>query len=105
MARPKQQRAVHHTAGHTFFKPCGTLVSRLETVTLNVEELEAIRLKDNLRYDQSRAATLMNVSQPTFHRVLAQARKKVADALVQGKAIRISSGNYVRHHRCTCEKR
>ena len=67
----------------------------LERVSLVVEELEAVRLKDLEGLDQEKAATTMNVSQPTFHRILQSAHNKVADALVNGKAIRIEGGDYV----------
>lgn len=62
---------------------------------LKVEELESIRLKDYLRLSQDEAAERMGVSQPTFHRILSEARRKIAEALVEGKAIRIEGGNYV----------
>jgi predicted RNA-binding Zn-ribbon protein involved in translation (DUF1610 family) len=59
-----------------------------------MEEMESIRLKDHLGMDQREAAELMKVSQPTFHRILAEARKKIGCALVCGKAIRIHGGTY-----------
>jgi predicted DNA-binding protein (UPF0251 family) len=67
----------------------------LDRVSLAVEELEAVRLKDLEGLDQEKAAATMNVSQPTFHRVLESARRKIADALVGGKAIKIEGGEYV----------
>ena len=67
----------------------------LDRVSLAVDELEAIRLKDFESMEQERAAEKMNVSQPTFHRILQSAHSKVADALVNGKAIRIEGGEYV----------
>jgi len=60
-----------------------------------VDELEAIRLKDLDGLDQEKAAAAMNVSQPTFHRTLDSSHRKVADALVNGKAIRIEGGSYM----------
>jgi len=59
-----------------------------------MEEMESIRLKDHLGMDQREAAELMKVSQPTFHRILAEARKKIGCALVCGKALRIHGGTY-----------
>jgi DNA-directed RNA polymerase subunit RPC12/RpoP len=61
---------------------------------LSVDEFEAIRLKDLEGLEQTAAADSMRISQPTFHRVIEAARKKVADALVNGKAIRIEGGEY-----------
>ncbi|MEM7825562.1 MAG: DUF134 domain-containing protein [Candidatus Aenigmatarchaeota archaeon] len=66
----------------------------LEEVTLTIEELEAIRLKDLEKLDQESSAKKMKISQPTFNRLLDSARKKVAEALVGGKALRIEGGNY-----------
>jgi len=62
---------------------------------LKVEELESIRLKDYLRLDQAESAKLMDISQPTFHRILTEAHRKIAEAFVEGKAIRIEGGSYV----------
>jgi predicted DNA-binding protein (UPF0251 family) len=67
----------------------------LERVSLVVEELEAVRLKDLEGLDQDKAAATMNVSQPTFHRIIESAHRKIADALVSGKAIKIGGGDYV----------
>lgn len=61
---------------------------------LTMDELEAIRLKDFENLEQEQAAKKMNISQPTFNRLLRSARGKVADALVNGKAIKIEGGTY-----------
>ena len=70
-------------------------MTSLVCVKLNVDEFEAMRLKDLQGLEQTAAADSMHISQPTFHRVIEAARKKVADALVNGKAIRIEGGDYV----------
>lgn len=70
-------------------------MTSLECVELSVDEFEAIRLKDLQGLEQTAAADSMHVSQPTFHRIIEAARKKVADALVNGKAMRIEGGDYV----------
>ena len=62
---------------------------------LKVDELESIRLKDLLGLTQEEAARRMGVSQPTFHRILQAARRKIASALVEGKALRIEGGDFV----------
>jgi predicted DNA-binding protein (UPF0251 family) len=69
-------------------------MTSLKSVDLSVDEFEAIRLKDLEGLEQTAAADSMRISQPTFHRVIEAARKKVADALVNGKAIRIEGGEY-----------
>lgn len=78
----------------TFFKPAGIPLKALEEVQLTVEEIEAVRLKDLEGLEQEEAAEKMNISRPTFQRVLASARQKIADALLNGKAIRIEGGNF-----------
>jgi predicted DNA-binding protein (UPF0251 family) len=67
----------------------------LEKVKLAVEEFEAVRLKDLEGLEQEKVAAKMNVSQPTLHHILQSARRKIADSLVQGKAIVIEGGYYV----------
>ncbi len=94
MARPKLCRRVSSEPNITYFKPAGVRLLHLEDVKLNVDELEAIKLKDFFNLDQKEAAERMKVSQPTMHRLLQSARRKIAEALVKGKAIRIEGGNY-----------
>jgi len=75
----------------------------LEEVVVSVEEAEAVRLKDLEGLEQEQCAGRMNISRPTFQRVLESARRKVADALLHGKAIKIGGGNYemaMRRFRC-----
>ncbi len=63
-------------------------------VYLLIEELESLRLKDVEKLEQEECAKRMHISRPTFHRLLELAREKVADALIHGKAIRVSGGNF-----------
>jgi predicted DNA-binding protein (UPF0251 family) len=76
----------------TYFKPAGVPVASLEESVLTVDGFEAVRLKDLEGLEQEEAGERMGVSQPTFHRILLAARKTVADAIVNGKAIRIEGG-------------
>ncbi len=94
MSRPLKCRRVAFIPGVTYFKPAGIPLRALEEVRLSVEEAEAIRLKDLEGLEQKQGAEKMNVSRPTFQRVLASARQKIADALLNGKAIRIEGGNF-----------
>lgn len=66
----------------------------LREEVLSVEELEAVRLKDLEGLEQEECAERMQVSRPTFQRVLVSAREKIARALVEGAAIRVEGGNY-----------
>lgn len=94
MPRPRLLRNVYLTPGVTYFKPAGVRMADLEEIVLTVEEFEAIRLKDVEGLDELDAAKKMNVSQPTFNRMIGQARKKLADAVVNGKAVRIEGGSF-----------
>ncbi|MGI5920979.1 MAG: DUF134 domain-containing protein [Syntrophomonadaceae bacterium] len=76
------------------FKPVGIPLSALEEVVLKVEEIEAIRLKNLLNLEQEECAEMMRISRPTFQRILGDAYSKIADALSNGKGIRIEGGSY-----------
>ena len=80
--------------GVTYYKPAGVPLRFLDEVCLSIEELEALRLKDIEDLDQEHCARQMNISRPTFQRVLGSARKKIAEALLKGKAIKIEGGAY-----------
>ena len=92
MARPRLCRRVRFNPNVTYFKPRGISLRELEEVILNVDEFEAVRLKDLEELEQEECAKKMNISQPTFHRLVSSARKKIADAIINGKAIRIEGG-------------
>jgi predicted DNA-binding protein (UPF0251 family) len=74
------------------FKPAGVPLSHLEEVALSIDELEALRLADLEGLYQDDAAARMEVSRPTFARIVGASRRKVAEALVHGRALRIGGG-------------
>ncbi len=94
MPRPIKCRRVSFFPQIKYFKPVGIPLKNLEEECLTMEELEAIRLKDLENLEQEQGALRMNVSRPTFQRVLTSARRKIAAALLQGKAIRIEGGRF-----------
>jgi len=94
MPRPIKWRRVAFMPQVTYFKPVGIPLRSLEDVCLSVEEAEAIRLKDLEGLEQEECGERMHISRPTFSRVLESARKKLADALISGKAIRVEGGNF-----------
>jgi predicted DNA-binding protein (UPF0251 family) len=94
MPRPIKCRRVSFFPQARYFKPAGVPIKELDEVCLSVEELEAIRLKDLEGLEQEQGAEKMKVSRPTFQRVLTSARQKIADALFNGKAVRIEGGNF-----------
>lgn len=94
MPRPPKRRRVEFVPSITYFKPAGIPLRQLEEVCLTIDEVEALRLKDVEGLDQEDAAERMSVAQSTFQRILVNARSKVAQAIVEGKAIRIEGGHY-----------
>jgi len=86
-------RRIYEEPDVTYFKPRGIPLMEMEDVNISVDEFEAIRLKDYKGLEQKDVAKKMRISQPTLHRMLVSARKKIAEALVEGKAIRIKGGN------------
>jgi len=89
MTRPKKNRCLRFNPEVLYFKPRGIPLSTLEEEELFHDELEALKLHDVDRLEQKEAAKKMNISQPTFGRILDKAYKKIATAIVKGKAIKI----------------
>ncbi|MHA1368866.1 MAG: DUF134 domain-containing protein [Promethearchaeota archaeon] len=97
MPRPRKLKIIHGfpiPMDRAIFKPIGIPLRDLEYNVLTVEEFEAIRLIDGENYSQIDAASLMKISQPTISRILNSGRHKIADSLINGKAIRIEGGNF-----------
>lgn len=90
MARPIKCRRVCCVPEARYFKPRGIPMTQLEEVSLALDELEALRLADLQGLYQEAAAAQMGVSRQTFGTIVASARRKVAEALIQGKALRIA---------------
>lgn len=92
MARPKCCRRVSGIPTSTYFKPRGIPLTDLEETVLGVDEFEAIRLADFEGLYHEKAASKMDISRQTFGRIIEAARKKISEALVKGKALRIEGG-------------
>ncbi|AEA33355.1 DUF134 domain-containing protein [Hippea maritima] len=89
MPRRRKRGRVRFRFGRVCFKPCGIPANTLDRVTLSYDELEAIRLADFEGLYQQQASELMQVSRPTFSRIIERAHQKIADALIHSKAIEI----------------
>jgi uncharacterized protein len=89
MPRPKLPRRLRFNPEVAYFKPRGIPLRELEEVVLGADELEAIKLHDVDGMDHTAAAQYMDISQPTFGRILNEAYRKIALALIKGKAIRL----------------
>lgn len=90
--RPKKTRWIKCLPGERCFKPRCKPLGKLEAVSLTLDEFEAMRLACLKGMKQIDAAKLMKISRPTFSRILTSAQKKIADGLVNIKAIRIEGG-------------
>lgn len=93
MSRPKNNRIVHEPPLFTSFKPMGVKGLSLEQVYLSLDEFEAFRLSDKNGLSQAEAAEEMEISRPTFSRLIEEARKKIAELIVNGKLLNIEGGN------------
>ena len=91
MPRKKLHRCINFDPEITYFKPRGIPMKMLKEIKLERDELEAIRLGDFKGLYQEQAAEKMRISRQTFGRILESARKKIADAMINGKAIRIEN--------------
>jgi len=89
MVRPRLCRRIRFNPNITYFKPQGVPMRYLEIVELTTEEVEALRLRNIKDLEQEEAAKKMNTSQSTFQRILSSAYKKITEALIEGKAIKI----------------
>lgn len=90
MARPCKCRTIDVNPATTYFKPRGIPMSTLEEITLQLDELEALRLADLEGLYQADAAQRMGISRQTFANIITRSRNKVAQALIHGKALKIT---------------
>ncbi len=92
MTRPKYCRKIRSEPGAKYYRPEGIPAADLEEIIITLDEFEALRLSDFERLYQENCAESMNISRQTFGRIIDSARKKIADALIHGKALRIGGG-------------
>jgi len=105
MARPKYCRCIANIPDKNYFKPRGIPSALIEEVVLSLDEMEAVRLADFDGLYQEQAAAMMNISRPTFGRIIESAHKKIADALLHGKALKIEGGEVSFDQNTLCAKK
>jgi predicted DNA-binding protein (UPF0251 family) len=93
MRGPYRKRRIHQPPNFQNFKPTGIPRKILKTLTLTVDEYEAIRLADYHGFEHLQAAEKMNISRPTFTRLIEKARHKIAQTIVDGKELVVEGGN------------
>ena len=96
MPRPVKCRHVRCAPNANCFKPQGIPIDELEEIPLTVDELEAVRLADLEGLYQEDAAVKMGISRQTFGNIIAAAHKKIADAIVNGKALKIEGRKVIK---------
>ena len=96
MSRPCRCRKIRCSPDTNYFKPRGIPLDMLEEVNLTLDELEAIRLADLEEMYQEDAAKKMNISRQTFGNIINSAHKKIADVLLNAKALHIVGGKVKR---------
>lgn len=104
MPRPHKCRKVRFLPRHTHFAPAPPFAAGAETVTLSLDEAEAVRLADLLEQEQEPAAAGMGVSRQTFGLILRSARAKLADCIINGKPLHIAGGQIALHTAGTCRR-
>ena len=93
MVRPKRFRQILEEPQIKCFKPDSSKIDdQAKLIEITIDEFESIRLRDYECLKQQESAKVMEISQPTFHRILSSGRKKIASALIEGKIIKIKGG-------------
>jgi uncharacterized protein len=99
MPRPCCTRTIGFQPSTVLYKPAGVPARMLDFVVLTLDEMETLRLADMLGMYQADAAERMGISRSTFGRIVEEARRKLAHALINGMAIRIEGGSvHYQHH-------
>jgi predicted DNA-binding protein (UPF0251 family) len=94
MARPRKCRKVCCLPNSDLFGPLSTNASNAETVIMTVEEYETIRLIDFSDLTQEACSERMAVARTTVQKIYGDARKKIAEALINGSTLKIEGGDY-----------
>ncbi|HAR95161.1 MAG TPA: hypothetical protein DCR97_04250 [Deltaproteobacteria bacterium] len=94
MSRPKKGRCCQVTPHAIYFKPRGIPLVELQEMDLEIDEVEALRLADYEGLYHEEAASRMGVSRATFGRIVGGARRKVAQAIIGGMALRIETRSH-----------
>ncbi|MFC2093140.1 DUF134 domain-containing protein [Bacteroidota bacterium] len=93
MREPYRKRRINEPPRFNNFKPSGVPRRFLKQIDLTIDEYEALRLTDYLQLEHLEASEKMNISRPTFTRLIEKARHKVAQAIVDGRELIIEGGN------------
>ncbi len=94
MPRPKVKGKVCQLPENVIFGPFNHTDEQTTILYLSIEEYESIRIIDLLGESQEKCAQAMNLSRTTLQRIYYSAKQKIADAIINGKILKIEGGNY-----------
>lgn len=94
MARPRKWRKVCCLPESNSFGPLGPRAEQKQSIVMPVDQYETIRLIDLEGLTQEECAEQMNIARTTVQRIYSDARKKIAESLVDGKILKIEGGSY-----------
>ena len=94
MPRPKKGRRVCGMPKVDYFGPVATMENEQEDIIMSVDEYETIRLIDLEEFTQEQCAGQMNIARTTVQGIYNEARKKLAETLINGRRLKIEGGNY-----------
>ncbi len=94
MARPRKWRRVCDLPEHNCFGPLNMHINKDHFVIMSIDEYESIRLIDLEGMTQEECSQRMHVARTTVQRIYSDARKKLAESIVEGKMLRIEGGDY-----------
>jgi uncharacterized protein len=94
MPRPRKWRKVCCLPESDRFGPLNTHINEEHFVTMSIDEYETIRLIDLEGFTQVECANQMNIARTTVQGIYNDARRKLAESLVNGKVLRIEGGDY-----------
>jgi uncharacterized protein len=95
MSRPRRIRKISDEPKIRCFKPDSADLDSNNPIEITIDEYESIRLRDYHDIQQKKSAEMMGISQPTFHRTISSARKKIAKALIEGEMIIITGDDFI----------
>jgi predicted DNA-binding protein (UPF0251 family) len=96
MARPTKKRRIRCNPAAYYFKPRGIPLYQLQEVVMKSDKLETIRLADLEGFAHKEASVKMKISRATFGRIVKKAQNKLADAVLNGKAVMISEDEFLK---------
>ncbi len=104
--RPRKFRKIGFMPRADLFKPRGIPLNLLEVVSISFDEAETVRLIDFEGLKQDQAAEKIGISRVTVQRIYKSARRKIADSIINAKALKIEQkNNFVNYCRCPVGRR